>query len=101
VPAEDIDRQVLNLFQEQIQANQKEVTEGAMKMMGKDDLFTKAMIDASIRNMDQTTGRLSETGLPEEARTWLGMLGFRVVVNVHGEIVDLLMPAQPDFDDDL
>jgi hypothetical protein len=63
-----------------------------LQMLGKDDLFTKAMVDASIENMDQVI----ETGLPEDARTWLGMLGFRVVINRHGEVQELDMPEQYD-----
>jgi hypothetical protein len=57
-------------------------------MLGKDDLFTKAMIESSIDNM----GELVDHGLPEDARIWLGMLGFRVVINVHGDLVDIVMP---------
>jgi hypothetical protein len=61
-----------------------------LQMLGKDDLFTKAMIDASIQNMDQVL----EQGLPDDARAWLGMLGFRVIINTHGEVVGLDMPEQ-------
>jgi hypothetical protein len=57
-------------------------------MLGKDDLFTKAMIDSSIKNMDQVLDR----GIPPDARMWLGMLGFRIVVDVHGEVVSIEMP---------
>ena len=34
-----------------------------------------------------------ERGIPDDARMWLGMMGFRIVVNVHGEIVRLDMPT--------
>jgi hypothetical protein len=33
-------------------------------------------------------------GLPEGARAWLGMLGFRVIIDTHGEVVELDMPEQ-------
>jgi len=36
--------------------------------------------------------------LPQEARAWLGMLGFRVIINLHGEIVKLELPSAPDPD---
>jgi hypothetical protein len=42
--------------------------------------------------MDQ----ILSTGLPEDARAWLGMLGFCVVIDVHGEVVALDMPEQYD-----
>jgi hypothetical protein len=61
-----------------------------LTMLGKDDLFTKAMIDASIQNMDQ----LIEQGLPEDARTWLGMFGFRITLDIHGNVVSIDLPAQ-------
>ena len=90
VAAEEIDRQVIGWLQGQVSANQELVSTNIMAMMGKDDLFTKAMIDSSI-------GRLSEMmqqGLPDDARMMLGMMGFKIIVNVHGEVVDLEMPAQ-------
>jgi hypothetical protein len=97
VEAETVDRQVIQLLRQQILANQELVTQGMLSMLGKDDLFTKAMIDASIQNMDKHIDTLFEHGLPEDTRTWLGMLGFRVVVNVHGEVVRLDAPGQEDF----
>jgi hypothetical protein len=69
-------------------------------MLGKDDLFTKAMIDASIQNIDRHMDLLFKQGLPEDTRTWLGMLGFKVVVNVHGEVVRLDAPGQEDLGDE-
>ena len=90
VDSEYIDRQVLQWFQEQISAHREMVTEGMLAMLGKDDLFTKAMIDASIENMD----RLLEQGLPDDARTWLGMFGFRIVVDIHGNVVHTELPTQ-------
>ena len=46
VDAESVDRQVLQVLGEQIAQNKEAVTEGAMKILGQEDLFTKAMIDA-------------------------------------------------------
>ena len=86
-----IDRQVVALIREQILSQRELVTTGILEMMGQDDLFTKAMVDASIEQLDD---RLFEQGIPEEARAWLGMLGFKVVVNHHGDIVQLDMPTQ-------
>jgi hypothetical protein len=93
VPAEGVDRQVLGELREQILANKEAVTEGTMKMLGQEDLFTKAMIDSSLKNMDEHFTRLIEQGLPAEARAYLGMLGFRIVLNYHGEVVRLDQPG--------
>lgn len=93
VPAGPVDRQVLSQLREQIMANQDAVTQGAMKMLGQEDLFTKAMIDSSLKNMDEHFNRLIEQGLPAETRTYLGMLGFRITLNFHGEVVGLDQPG--------
>lgn len=90
VAAEDVDRQVINWLQEQAMANKDMVSTGMMAMLGKDDLFTKAMIDSSLSHMD----RVIEQGLPDDARTMLGMLGFKIIVNTHGEVVSIEMPGQ-------
>ena len=93
VPAEDIDKVVLKELRDQTLANRQAVTEGAMKMMGQEDLFTKAMIDSSLNNIDSHFEKLMDAGLPEQARQWLGMLGFRIVVNYHGDVVRLHSPG--------
>ena len=94
--AEQIDRQVIALFQEQALAHREILTEKMMELIGKDDLFTKVLIDDSLGKMD----KILQTGLPEDARDMLGMVGMRIVVDVHGEIVEVKMPAQPDSGDD-
>jgi hypothetical protein len=100
VEAEMVDRQVIQWLRQQILSNRELVTQEMLAMLGKDDLFTKAMIDASIQNMDRYTDLLLEQGLPEDTRAWLGMLGFKVVVNVHGEVVRLDAPAQQELGDE-
>ena len=89
IDAASIDRQVLAVVQEQINANKDIVEEGMMRMLDNYDLFTKAAIDASIKNIDQVL----ERGIPDDARMWLGMMGFRVVVNVHGDVIKFDMPG--------
>lgn len=90
VVAEKVDRQVIEWIQEQALANKEMVSEQIMNMLNQDDLFTKALIDASLSNMEQ----MMEQGLPDDARTMLGMMGFKVIINVHGELVSLDMPQQ-------
>jgi len=85
VEAAHIDRQVLAAMQAQIDANKDALEEGMLKMLGQADLFTKAAIDSSLGHVD----RLLQNGLPLEARQWLGLMGFRVVVDVHGDVVNI------------
>jgi hypothetical protein len=96
IDAETIDRQVLTQLQSQIEANKDAVEQGLMKMMGSEDIFTKAAIDKSIQNMDQVL----QQGLPEDARQMLGMMGFRVVVNYHGEVLRIDQPGVADDSDE-
>jgi hypothetical protein len=65
VEAEVIDRQVLEWLSGQISSNRDLVTEGTMSLLGQDDLFTKAMIEASIQDLDAHIEQLMEQGLPE------------------------------------
>jgi len=88
IETEIVDRQVIEMLREQFMSHREIATEAMLQMLGKDDLFTKAMIDASIKNMDQVI----EHGLPDGARAWLGMLGFRVIIDRHGQVVRLDMP---------
>ncbi len=97
VAAEEIDRQVIEWIKQQATANKELVSEQIMKLLGKDDIFTKAMIDSSIMQMDE---QVMQQGLPEDARLMLGMMGFKIIVNIHGELVRLDMPAQELPEDD-
>ena len=92
IDAEAIDRQVLQALQDQILANKEAVEQGIMKMMGSEDIFTKAAIDKSIQNMDQVL----KQGIPDDARQMLGMMGFRVVVNYHGDVLRIDQPGVAD-----
>jgi hypothetical protein len=96
IDAAGIDRQVLQFIGEQINANKDVVEQSMMKMIGSEDLFTKAAIDKSIENIDQVL----QSGLPEGAQQWLGMMGFRVVVNLHGEVLRLDSPGAIDNSDE-
>lgn len=95
VESELVDRQVLRHLYEMIQGHEELISEGTMKMLGQEDIFTKAMIETSLRNLDDQFDELIERGMPEEARAWLGMIGFRVVINIHGEVVNIEQPSSP------
>jgi len=85
IEASHIDQQVLDTMQAQIDENKEAVEEGMLRMLGRDDLFTKAAIDSSLNRVDQ----LMKNGIPPEARQWLGMMGFRIVVNIHGDVLTM------------
>jgi hypothetical protein len=34
-------------------------------------------------------------GIPEETRAYLGMMGFKVMIDIHGEITKIEFPSAP------
>lgn len=100
IPSEQVDRQVLDMMQEMISGHEDLLSEQAAKMLGQDDIFTRAMIENQLKQMDQQFERIFELGIPPESLTYMGMTGFRIVINVHGEIVDLHQPGMIDPNDE-
>ncbi len=96
VPAEQIDRQVLEIMQEMMKGNEGLISEQTAKMLGQEDIFTKAMIEQQLKNMDKQFGAIMQQGIPEEGRAYLGMLGFKIVINYHGEVLRIDQPSAPD-----
>ena len=89
VDAAQVDRQVLRFMREQVLDNRQLAVGAMLEMMGKDDIFTKAALESSIDHMEEAVGQ----PIPEDARQWLGMLGFRITIDFHGEVVDIQLPA--------
>jgi hypothetical protein len=94
IGAEQVDRQVLAVFMSQLEENKELAVEQALRFMGRDDLFTKAAVDASMRNID--INQIIALGIPEQARDMMGLLGLRIVIDIHGDVVRLDQPAVPD-----
>ena len=93
IPAQQVDTQVLDVLREQIIENKDMISEQTAKMIGQDDIFTHAIINNQLENIDDQLNHLTEQGMPESGRTYLGMLGFKIVVNYHGEVVRVDQPA--------
>lgn len=93
IPSEKVDRQILEIMTESIKGNEDLFVDQAAKMLGKDDLFTRAIIQAQLKNLDQQLDGILETGIPEEGRAYMGMMGFRVIIDLHGEIIEFTQPG--------
>jgi hypothetical protein len=100
IPSEQVDRQVLDIMSESIEGHEDLIGEQAAKMLGQDDIFSIAMIANQLKNLDQQFENIMEAGIPEEARAYLGMMGFRIRINVHGEVVEVEQPGVVDPDTD-
>jgi hypothetical protein len=96
IPSEQVDLQVLHFISGQVEGNEGLISEQAAKMMGQDDIFTRAMIENQLKNIDQQFKVILEVGLPEETRLYIGMTGFKIVINYHGEVLRIDQPTAPD-----
>ncbi|MBN2550227.1 MAG: hypothetical protein JXB15_13775 [Anaerolineales bacterium] len=100
IPSEQVDRQVLKLLGDSVEGNEGLLSEQTAKLMGQDDIFSRAMIEAQLKNIDQQFENLLQMGLPEELRAYMGMLGFRIRINLHGEVLDINQPGAIDPEDE-
>jgi hypothetical protein len=81
-----------------IEGHEDLIGDQTAKMLGQDDIFSRAMIEKQIRNIDQQFTALFETGIPEEVRAYMGMAGLRIKINVHGDIIEITQPGMIDPD---
>ena len=93
IPSEQVDLQVLNKFRELIEGHEEIIGEQALEMLGQDDIFTRAIYIEQLKNLDKQFDQLLETGYPEEIRTYMGMTGFKVIINHHGEVLEVEQPG--------
>ena len=100
ISAEKIDRQVADAMRAQVEENKDMIAEQTIKMVGDVDLFTHGIIQNQLENLDAQFNRLLENGLPEEGRIYLGMLGFKIIVDYHGEVLRVIQPSAPAGEED-
>jgi hypothetical protein len=98
IPSEQVDRQVFESMVEMIAGHEEVISEQAAKMLGQDDIFSMALIASQLKNIDQQFDNLLQRGIPEEARAYMGMMGFRIRINVHGEVLEIEQPGAIDPD---
>jgi len=99
IPSEQVDRAVLAQMAEMMKGSEDLLSEQAAKMMGQDDPFSKAIIEQQLKNIDKQFDALMQTGIPEDMRAYLGMMGFKVVINYHGEIIRVEQPGSSGEDE--
>jgi len=93
VEASVVDRQVVSELKERLLEMKDAVVEGAMHMIGSDDPFTRAAIEMNLQNLDRILELQQDTANVEDLRLGLWMSGFRVVVNIHGEVIRVVLPG--------
>lgn len=101
IPSEQVDRQVLEMMAETVQGHEDLLSEQAAKMLGQEDIFSRAALENQIKNIEDQFNKMLETGIPEEGRAYLGMTGFRIRINHHGEVLEVNQPGMEDPGDEL
>ena len=100
VPSEQVDRFVLRELFSMMEGHEDLLAEQAVKMLGQDDPFSKAALEVQLKNLDQHIDEVLMVGIPEEHVAYLGMMGFRIRINHHGEVVEINWPGAEPGDDD-
>lgn len=100
IPSEQIDRQVLDSMREIIEGHEDLLSEQTAKMLGQEDIFTRAMIESQLKNIDKQFDTLFSSGIPEEGRAYMGMMGFRITIDIHGEVIKIDQPGMIAPDDE-
>jgi hypothetical protein len=95
VEAFRIDDVVLAELQRQLGDVRPQLVEMMLEMLGRRDIFTKAALDSSLENLAYHVRRSD----PTQWATMLGLAGFRVIVDYHGDVVEVVFPAATDEDD--
>ncbi len=99
VPSEQIDRVVLAQLAEMMKGSEDLLSEQAAKMMGQDDPFSKALIEQQLKNVDKQFDALLQQGIPEDMRAYLGMMGFKIIINYRGEVLRVEQPGSSGEDE--
>jgi hypothetical protein len=100
IPSEQVDRQVLDFMRDQIKGKEDLISGQTAEMLGQDDPFTRAAIENQLKQIEQQFDALLNAGIPEEGRAYMGMLGFRVVINMHGDVLQVIQPSAPASDEE-
>ena len=87
IPSEQVDRAVLSQIAELMKGSEDLISEQTAKMLGQEDVFTKAAIEQQLKNIDKQFDQLMQAGIPEDMRAYMGMTGFKIIINVHGEVL--------------
>ena len=99
IPSEQVDKQVLGQIADLMKGSEDLISEQTAKMLGQEDVFTKAAIEQQLKHIDKQFDQLMQAGIPEDMRAYLGMIGFKVVINIHGEVLSVEQLGTASDDD--
>jgi hypothetical protein len=93
IPAAQVDEQVWNAMSAHVEGKEDLLSEQAARMMGQEDPFSVAVIRSQFKNRNKQFEELRKVGLPLDAREYLGMMGFKIIVDHHGDVVEFNQPG--------
>lgn len=96
IESETVDRQVLLHLIGMTKGHEDLIAGETMRLLGQDDIFTKAAIEKSLGQAEENIDDVLNAGLPEEILINLGMMGFRIVIDRQGRLVQLHQPGGSD-----
>lgn len=100
IPSEQVDRQVLSQIASMMKGSEDLISQQAAKMLGSDDPFSRAIIENQLKNIEQQFEALFQIGIPEEMRAYLGMTGFKVIIDPRGEVLRFEQPGTNSGEDE-
>lgn len=95
IPTEKVDRQVLEEMRRLMEGHEEVLANAMARFVGQEDPFTLALFQEQLERLDEHLEALLETGLPEDVRYLMGMMGFRIYINYHGDVVGIAWPTAP------
>ncbi len=98
IAAGKVDSAVWNTLRSHFQKAKEDHLPAALAAMGVEDPFTLAAYEAAIDNI----GTADTVAIAPEHKNMLALMGFRIVIDYHGDVQDVVMPEQtidPEDDD--
>lgn len=99
ITAQKIDRAIFSEITGLIKGHEDRLSDQAASMLGTEDVFSKALIEQQLKNIDGQFNELLKNGIPSEMRAYLGMSGFKVIVDHHGDILEFRAAGSPPIDE--
>lgn len=100
IESREVDEKIFHLFTDQIDGNEEYLANAAANMTGKTDLFSMAMFKNQLMNIDKEIDSMLNQAPPPGLAEFLGMSGFKVNIDLHGNITHVNMPAVADGSDE-
>ena len=100
IESREVDEKIFRLFTDQIDGNEEYLANSAAQMTGKTDLFSMAMFKNQLQNVDKEIDNMLKQAPPPGLVEFLGMAGFKINIDIHGDITQVNMPTISEDSDE-